>query len=179
MCWSRFQSPWTLWSWYLLGCPALHFMEPSFCVLCGHQAGQAVCCSHSPEDLKWPDYQAVCHKHSDCMEIVLGSTWWYEKKGYKRWADICMHMYVCTYIYINFISNTHRGKSGKLHNSDVINSSFWIAGFRLVFHMFIACTILREPTLGLSSASTHNNSWWFGILLNFSKSQLFSLYKWK
>lgn len=29
MCWRRFQSRQILWSWYLVGCPALHFINPS------------------------------------------------------------------------------------------------------------------------------------------------------
>lgn len=75
---------------------------------------------------------------------------------------------------------TDRGKSGKLHNGDVTNSSLqsgtW-AGLSCVHRLYIL--LLREQTPGFGSASSTPQPGDFWMLFSFSKFQLLHLYKWK
>ena len=172
MCWNRFQSRWTLWSWYLLGCPAFRFIKPLPVCFVGIMLDKHFAAAKTQR--AWsgrPDGCTACHEKSHYIDIFLGYILWNGKNGYKY-----VYKYICL-LYIIFIGENLE----KLHNSDVTNSSFCIVGSGFVFRVFIACTFysFRRADTGLGFRLQHSIAGWFWMLFNFSKFQIVHLYKWK
>lgn len=138
MCWNRFQSRWTLWSRYLLGCPASRFIKPSPCTLRAWCCISTSCCQIA---------QGLADQAVILPVIKTPITWRYfwaiycemKKKGNKYvYNCICL-------LHIIFIG----GNLEKLPNSDVPNSSFCIVGSEFSFHVFITCTFYSFQRAGI------------------------------